>query len=161
MTAKQRVLYFKLWRKAAQAQGWIQKNGRVHEPARMESQPQAIWDIAQSHAEIITERDLRHAAHQLALGSDKPTNTLSNRDLDLLFAVFQHLAQPTLIPLQQADSGERRRHLHFLQNRVIPSALRSLALDTCKTEDIDTLTTRQLHQLVITLKNRPACLEPF
>ena len=136
MTPAQHSLYWRLWSAACMTQGWKQLS-----PAEQDAR--------------------RHAAHATALGRDKSSHHLDNRDLDSIFATFKALADPlhpgadpaTARRLTQ-DPGEKKRLLHRIARLAPDRYARQVALDTFGTTYLDNLSIAQLTQLSDTLLAR-------
>jgi hypothetical protein len=102
----------------------------------------------------------RHEIHRRALGQDKSSKALTNRDLDAIFDHFQSylvlLQGPTTGPTR-ADTQPLKRILWAIDHLGLPTAyIESIARDQFGSGDWRALTLDQLTKLRFTLASRQA-----
>jgi hypothetical protein len=106
MTKAQESLYWRLWGRAACANGWRGEEANTQ----------------------------RHAAHVKALGRDKSHKDMTNREIDLVFAEFRLLADPAnlnaAMEAANPEIGERRRLVAGTLERIESEAYLRPVLET-------------------------------
>ncbi|WP_193214974.1 hypothetical protein [Luteolibacter marinus] len=115
----------------------------------------------------------RHEIHRAALGKDKSSKELTNRDLDAIFDHFDKylvlLDGPKSGP-DRADVQPVKRLIYAIEQLGLPDRyLESISRDQFKTSDWRSLTERQLTRFRFTAVNRsrarkatePPCDDPF
>lgn len=162
MTPAQRKVYFRLWA-AALKTCWT-RSGKSF--TRCSSDDLAVevdglaFAAAWQEQRGITADDLRHAAHRVALGRDKSSSKLSNRDLDRVWALFRLLADPlnlaARLEWEHPERGARRRHDAVIHTAVPEAYARHVAGDKFGTRNLDALTDEQTAALATTLRQRQA-----
>jgi hypothetical protein len=135
MTEKQRTrFYFPAWNVAVKANGWHMKDCRLQiAPAgrdRLSDLGRTV--VAEALRRAGSEArgprldDLRHACHVVALGRDKSSAKLDNREVDKVVALFRLLTEETDIAAgmryDNPDIGERERLKVKISRLKIPHA---------------------------------------
>ncbi len=167
--AQQRRYYFPNWNSAFNA-NWRREKCRV---LKLEGRIEGDWvrkvealaqQIALQHHRAPTADDLRHACHALALGRDKSSADLDNREVDRVVTLFRLLADPDdLDAVTNWDYPEiaARKRLVYAINSAAPHAY----IDTIcrgKFSQIyeppfwEDLPIGALRHLALTLRNRKA-----
>lgn len=172
MTEKQHKWYLREWGRAYRVHWAGVKNGEcLSRPGRPHSSLRdQILGIAgriagSTQAGLLTPDCIRHACHVHALGKDKTSWSLGNRDLDLVVAVFRLLANSldlkAQLALTRAEGEEgvadRKRMLYSLEKIDLPAAyLAEMARDKFGSSDWRGLPDAALRQLIMTAKARAA-----
>jgi hypothetical protein len=183
MTPNQRLFYFKLWQKVAQAHDWIMVQrrllGRREEKFGREESSRlynAIWDaaeiLAQNNHRSVTADDLRHACHLVAIFPQKAASKqklapisskdISNKQLDRVIALFRVLINPNDIAASIAWSdpsvGEKQRLIYVIKNAAPLAYIDSICRDKFgllyTSPFYEDLELNELRQLAMTLRNR-------
>ena len=175
MNFSQTQLYRREWQAAARAHGWNTKAGimaalAAHRSGEVWQSPAlnellgTLYEIADAYAQCeeraVTTDDLRHACTGVALRRHISSKSFTNADFDKVLALLRLLANPTSLKNQiaaqnPAEVGERRRHLHIINQSDAPY-WRRIATDKFGHADLDRLTLTELRQLSLTLRNRQA-----
>lgn len=172
MTDKQRkFLYFPAWHEAVSANQWRMEAKRLVTPAaRFTDESKQIIQLAHERA-LADHRgpvieDLRHACHVFALGADKSSADLTNKEVDGVVALFRVLKDPEDLDARMAWEGflEGRKtgqypgdakRLEYFITRTAPDAyVRQVAADKFGTRLWENLTLPQKRSLAMTLANR-------
>ena len=132
MTPPQHKKYIRDWAGCAQANGWKMVKGRlVMNEARLNDHGRkvhaaAVQRAGGEHRAPVLE-DLRHGIHVVALGRDKSSKTMNNRETDAVFALFKLLVNECDIAADQdlsnPDRGELKRLLIRIHRLGIPDAI--------------------------------------
>lgn len=125
MTKLQRLKYFRLWSAACRARGWDS-----------------------------SDRQERHNVHVTALGTDKPTNKLTNADIDKIYAVLLALGQPSNLTAQVDQLNQPRKRMLHAISRHAPEYRDQICRDRFGHTRLSDLKDPQLQQLAMTLDNR-------
>jgi hypothetical protein len=159
-------LYWPGWAAAVRA-NWRREKGRVVVAPGAAANPWrdqvelAAEGMGASALAVVDWDWLRHAAHWVALGRDVSSKALNNGQLDRVLVLFRLLANPldlqAVLDWQAPGRPDRRRtewamrHLPHTDGYV-----RSVCSAKFGTRRWESLEDRALHQLLMTLKNRPA-----
>lgn len=113
--------------------------------------------IAQKQHRAPKQDDIRHAVHVVALGKDKSSKDLTNREFDRVLCLLRLLIDPDnleeVIRWENPDLDERKRLVWFIDN--FPAQyVRQIASDKFKQPGLDQLSMAQLRMLATTLRNR-------
>ena len=138
MTPPQHKKYIRDWASCAKANGWKMVKGRlVMNEARLNDHGRkvhaaAVQRAGGEHRAPVLE-DLRHGIHVVALGRDKSSKTMNNRETDAVFALFKLLVNECDIAadwkLNKPEIGERERLLIRINRLGIPDAI---ILEICR-----------------------------
>jgi hypothetical protein len=174
--AQQTRFYFPAWSRAWKA-NWRTVKGRVEvAPGRrpcliQETHGEPLVDYtraiealatrsAQKEHRALTADDLRHACHIFALGSDKTSAALTNLETDRVVNLFRLLADPddldAVLALLSPELGTVKRLLWYLEHCCQQPYVETIAADEFGTHDYRSLSPTKLHDLVRTMKHRPA-----
>lgn len=176
MTPKQHRWYLREWGRAFSAHWSGSRSGEVlARPGRGPSDLRdAIIGIAgrlaaQSEDGRLSADCIRHACHVRALGKDKGSWSLSNKDLDRVVAVFRLLADEldlkSRLAMDRTDAADstgevtadRTRMLYSVQHVDLPQDyVAEILRDKFGTPDARSLSDADLRQAVMTLKARAA-----
>ena len=163
MTDKQsRRFYFPAWRQA------LATFARMEHKCLVCLRPEdemvsRLWQIAEGIAETdlrtIQTEDLRHACHVVALGRDKSSKVLSNKEVDRVVALFKLLQDPcnidAVMTWDNPETPDRKRLLYSIEHIALdPAYKRQVLLDKFDTRAVGTLNNVQLTQYMMTLKAR-------
>ena len=172
MTDKQRTrLYFPAWA-AALAVNWTLDRGTA---TLIENPPGG--DFARQVDTLATQRaarlyhsvkadDLRRASHLVAIGRDKSSKELTNRELDRCLAFYRLLKDQydlaASVSVSDPAVDERRRLEWAINNCGMPlNYVAAVAQATQGNRDWRAFDNRQLGLLVATLRNRGAAKNPL
>ena len=170
MTPAQRTrFYFPAWHRAMRA-NWRTEKGRLIEldDAPVSELKQSVCDCAvtlalQQHRAPVAD-DLRHACHVVAIGRAKSSSDLANAEVERVVLLFRLLADPddldARINYDRPACAQRRRMEWALAHRYIPGYVTSISRELFGTSNWHTLKDDALHQLVMTLQNRPNAARP-
>ena len=133
MTEKQQKrFYFPNWATCVAANGWKQVKGRLElDEAKLNDHGRKVLAAAQAiatgqHRAPVLD-DLRHGVHVVALGRDKSSTKLNNRELDQVVALMKLMVNETDIAADQTLSnpalGERERLLIRIHRLKVPDAM--------------------------------------
>lgn len=127
MTRPQKFKYFKLWQAACKRNGWKS-----------------------------SDRVKRMEIHRLALGSEKSSETLTNRDLDWVYAALELAIDPdnlnAQLKLDSRDGGPLKRVMWSLDQYEEEPLVRSICRDKFGTVEWTTLSLQQARQLLMTVQ---------
>ena len=134
MTKKQqRRFFFPAWSAVCRALGWRMVAGRLElggGRAANEHRSRVIaaaTAIAAKEHRAPTLDDLRHGCYVVALGCDRDTLKLNNREVDAVTSLFKLLVDETNIAadlrLSNPDIGERERLVRAIIRLRVPDAL--------------------------------------
>lgn len=107
--------------------------------------------------------DIRHGAHQVALGKPVSARTLDNPQLDKVLAIFDRLINPDSLRAameEDGHAGKMRKVRWALANLYLPPYLRSECERIYGTTQWDTLTDDQQIRLRTHMRNRANALRP-
>jgi hypothetical protein len=171
--AQQTRFYFPAWNRCAAANHWLIRAGRlVGKRLETHGGPQStnlyhqVWTAAQAraadHHRAVIPDDLRHACHQVALGHDKPSADLTNKEVDRVVTLFAILQDPDNLDAQidwdHPDEAARKRLVHSIGNLAPFPYIDQICRDkfgaaytTPFWEDLSIAHLRQLH---LTLRGR-------
>lgn len=173
MTGPQTKHYWRLWSAVVRLHDWRMVAGRLAGVRLVSFGAEAvnilyqrIWDTAelqQTEGPLLAD-DMRHACHAVALGKNKSSRDLNNRDLDKIFALFKLLADPddldALLALQNPETAERTRLVHGIRAAApfpyIDALCRDRFASQYESPYFEDLAIDQLRQLHVTLKARSA-----
>ncbi len=163
-----RKLYWPAWSRALKA-AWYRHPVAGYVIQSAESMAVEITVAAQEQASAefraMDADDLRHAAHRLALGRDKSSSQLTNRELDRIVALFRILADPedlrARLEYDNPQRGERRRQDYVIRTSVPEAYARHVAADKFGTANLDGLNDQQARELAMTLRCRAAAQQPL
>lgn len=167
-TVQAKKLYWPLWSKALRM-AWFKHptDGLViqsAEPLAAEI-TLAAQESADAEFRSVTANDLRHAAHRMALGRDKSSSHLTNRELDRIVALFRILGDPddlkARLEYDHPERGERRRQDYVVRTAVPEAYARHVAADKFGTTNLDGLNDHQTRELAMTLRCRSAAGHPL
>lgn len=124
--------YFPNWLGTCRRLGWRLADGRLQvEEARLNQHAQRV--LAAGTARAAAEHrapvldDLRHGVHAVALGRDKSSKQLTNRELDCVVAFMQLMIQETNIGadilLDHPEISERKALKAGIENLKVPEAV--------------------------------------
>lgn len=163
MTDKQRWLYFRTWQRAYKA-NWLREAGCI---VRLVGRSGPVLDQVEDIACEFARRTggkvdadlLRHGCHTAALGVDKSSDNLDNRDLDLVLALFDLLIDPLNLAarmrLDNPGLDARRRLEWAVEHCGLPEAyVLTVCASKFGTHAWRNLEDVQLRQLMVTLKGR-------
>lgn len=175
MTKRQQTkLYFPAWHAAAAAHGWKAGKGQLIGERlecwggpNMDDIYQRIWTIAEQRAGAACgpmPDDFRHACHVVALGRDKSSYELDNKELDRVVALFRLLAEPddlaaTMTWLNPQEE-QRKRMLWWIRNRCVESYVVAVAREKFGTDNWQALSCEGVKELHMTLKHRQNAWKP-
>ena len=133
MTKKQqRRFFFPAWTAARRALGWKMVDGRLEIIlAKVNDHGRKVMDaahkIAAAQQRAPTLDDLRHGCYVVALGRDRDTLKLNNREVDAVTSLFKLLVNEADISadmkLSNPDIGERERLVRKINSLKIPDAI--------------------------------------
>lgn len=127
MTKPQKFKYFKLWQAACKRNGWKS-----------------------------SDREKRMEIHRLALGSEKSSETLTNRDLDWVYAALELAIDPdnltAQLKLDSRDGGRLKRVRWALDQYEEQPLVRSLCRDKFGNPEWMNLNLEQSVQLLMTVQ---------
>lgn len=163
MTDKQsRRFYFPAWRQALAT--FARTERKVLVCLRPDDEMVArLWQIAEGIAEAdlrtIQAEDLRHACHVVALGRDKSSKLLSNKEVDRVVALFKLLQDPcnidAVMTWDNPETPDRKRLLYSIEHINLDEAYkRQILQDKFDTRALASLSIAQLTQYMMTLKAR-------
>jgi hypothetical protein len=166
MTPAQRRIYWRLW-SAARRRAFQRMPGGAWRRVSPDPLAVEVERLAQARAaaavRAVSDTDLRHAAHQLALGRAASSQALSNRDLDRVWALFRLLADPldltARLEWEHPERGERRRQLHVARTAMPAPYAREVLRDKFGRSQLEVLRDDQLRQAALTLRLRRRRLE--
>lgn len=133
MTVKQQKrFFFPAWGQACRALGWRMFQGRLEMNVNTLNEfgckvhAAAVQRAGSAHR-AATLDDLRHGCYIVALGHDRDTLKLDNREVDAVTSLFKLLADETDIAagmkLANPDIGERERLVRKIHALKIPDAI--------------------------------------
>ena len=165
--------YWPAWGRVALAEGWRTERGRLVAqrpqstgPDEMAQLRARIWDAAGGRARAghhgIGPNDLRHGCHAVALGRDKSSLDLDNRELDRVVTLFRLLADPsdldTMMAWLHPEIGERRRLVwsikHLAPEAYINAIAKAKFAGQYEWPYWEDLPVNSLRQLAMTLRAR-------
>lgn len=168
MTTNQLRWYLREWQSAWKAHWSGIRNGeamaRMERPEHHPLRDQVL-DVARRLAGVrkspLDADCIRHACHVVALGRDVRAMTMTNKQADLVVAVFRQLAGVDLSALmttqQDATDQERGRLIHALASMDLPPGyLERIARDQFGTSTWRSLPTDTLRKLRMTAGARAA-----
>lgn len=166
-SAQAKKLYWPLWSKALRT-AWFRDPaaGYVLQSAEPMAEQITLDAQARAHDECraLSQDDLRHAAHRLALGHDQSSKTLDNRDLDRLVSLFRILADPddlrARLDWDHPERTARRRYDHVIRTSVPEAYARHVSADKFGQADPERLSHSQARDLAMTLRARAAARQP-
>ncbi|MES2219376.1 MAG: hypothetical protein V4587_00230 [Acidobacteriota bacterium] len=133
MTDKQaKFFYFPAWGKCADANEWRMERGRLvgarlaadgqHQCGVQSVRPlfDAIWDAAEAIAlaehRAVKPDDLRHGCHVVAIGRDRSSKEMVNKEVERVVSLFRLLTNPENVEAQMNwDSPERAEKKNLIQ----------------------------------------------
>lgn len=143
MTTAQRIkLMSHWWPAACRAQGWAASDRELRLRA-------LALCVAREHWSVIEFREALECIEPLASASELNTTT----DMDAVIRTLGLLADDLAAGMDNAEMGARRRLCHKLSGYPL-AYVAKLARDKFGTDDLDTLRSPQLQQLVMTLSQR-------
>jgi hypothetical protein len=160
MTPAQRTRYWRLWSKALKTafrtpDGELDRVSQDDFAVEIEG---LAFAAAFAASRAVTPDDLRHAAHRLACGRDRSSTTLTNREIDRVFALFRLLADPldleARLEWQTPERGERRRNEYVVRHAAPEAYASHVAHGKFGTRNLASLDNRQTKALAMTLRNR-------
>ncbi len=96
----------------------------------------------------------RHTIHSQALGLDKSSKSLTNRDFDRILAAFRAITRPDDLGAQLAAQNQpRMRALHVIGTHDA-AYVHALCRDRFRGQDPELMSDHDLAQLAMTLSNR-------
>ena len=138
MTPPQHKKYIRDWAAGAKANGWKMVKGRlVINESKLNDHGRKVYAAAvqragSEHRAPVLE-DLRHGIHVVALGRDKSSKAMNNRETDAVFALFKLLVNEcdlaAQLKLSNPDIGERERLVIRIERLKIPEAI---VLEICR-----------------------------
>lgn len=161
--AQAKRLYFPAWNRAFAANWYHDRGTAVRRQGRFCQELDQVEAVAAERARQrscrVTANELRHACHLVALGLDKSSLDLSNRELDQVLALFRVLADPddlsARIALDHPEKDARRRLEWAVRNCGLPEAyVRTVCSSKFGTHNWRGLDDLPLRQLMVTLKCR-------
>lgn len=161
---QQTRFYFPRWHRAFAA-NWQRIDGIIAQKSEhpVSKYFEAVSTIANRMAVLdhraVTDGDLRHACHIVALGKDTSSHTLTNQQVDRVVCLFDLLANPddlaATMKWDGKDSHDRRRLEFAIRNCGMDDAyIRQICRAKFGTNRMEGLNELQLKQLLITLKSR-------
>lgn len=178
MTPKQRMRYLRRW-SAAWRRHWC--GVRAGEPlARPDRGPSLLRDqvvaaaasVAARRGESLTADDIRRGCHVVAIGRNASSRTLTNREQDLVIAIFDRLAEgdhelqgQVLLDRHAAAAGntsaiptaDRSRLIRGIAASGYPAAaVAAISRDAHGTSEWRSLPTDRLARLALTIRQRAA-----
>ena len=177
MTDKQRkFFYFPAWHEAVAANQWHMEKKRLVTPAaRFTDESKQVIQLA--HERALQESrgpvvdDLRHACHLLALGTEKSSSDLTNKEVDGVVALFRVLKDPEDLDARLAWEGflegrktgiypgDEKRVEWFITKTAPDAYVRAIAADEFGTRQWENLSLAQKRKLAMTLANRKTSRE--
>lgn len=124
--------FFPRWTAACRALGWKMADGRLVLPeAKLNEHGKKVFAAATAIADreqrAPTLDDLRHGCYVVALGRDRDTLKLNNREVDAVASLFKLLVNDTDIAADQRltnpDIAERERLVLKIHSLKIPDAV--------------------------------------
>ena len=168
MTTNQMRWYLREWQSAWKAH-WagIQNKEAMARPDRPEHHPlrDQVLDVARRLAATrqgpLDADCIRHACHVVALGRDIRAMTMTNKQCDLVVAVFRQLAGVNLSAMmtieQKGVEQERGRLIHAIAAMELPPGyIERIASDQFGTSAWRSLPTATLKKLRLTASARAA-----
>lgn len=161
--AQAKRLYFPAWSRAFTANWFHDRGTAIRREGRFCQELDRVEAVAAERARQrscrVSANELRHACHLVAMGHDKSSLDLSNRELDQVLALFRVLADPddlsARIALDHPEQDARRRLEWAVRNCGLPEAyVRAVCSSKFGTNDWCGLDDVPLRQLMITLKSR-------
>jgi hypothetical protein len=162
VSPSQTQLYLRTWGAAWKA-NWFTHKGSVQalRPELgqwAETVEAAAEAIARRQHRAVKQDDIRHAVHLVALGKDKSSKDLTNREFDRVLCLLRLLTDPddleAVIKWEHPELDERKRLLWTI-HRSPEAYVRDLCMDRFRTSDLDSLSDAQIKMLAMTLRNRP------
>ena len=164
MTDKQhKYFYLRAWTQAFAANWQRDRGTLLRKEGRSGTRLDQVEDVAAERAwkrtSRVTAEDLRHACHVVAIGHDKSSLDLNNRELDKLVSLFRILTDPddlnAQIALDNPEVEARRRLEWSVEHCGLDDAyMLHIVHSKFGTKNWRSLPDPQLRQLVVTLKNR-------
>lgn len=176
MSPEQRARFFMpAWTLCCQRNRWFTREGfAVVEEQLLPAEGRQAIAFARQRARMrdgarapqpFTLRDLHHGCYLVALGRDKDTERLTNKEQDRIVALVRYLAAPMdlkAIATWQAyqrgeDPGQQVRTKHFIRSRGPEAILRHLTHDLTggQTKDWESLDEKKQAELSRLLAQRP------
>lgn len=126
MSPAQKTLYFRLWRDACRVQGWKS-----------------------------SDRELRLEQHRIAIGTTRSSTSLTQTQIDSVFAQFKLLADPDNIEAHLAidnpELGQIKR-IQFALSKFHEALVSKISADKFGTKNWKSLTCEQSQELLMTCK---------
>lgn len=164
MTERQhKFFYLRAWNRAFAASWFHDRGTAVRRPGRICQELDQVEAVAAERARLrscrVSANELRHACHLVALGRDKSSLDLTNRELDQVVALFDLLADPdnlrARIALDHPEQEARRRLEWSVEHCGLPEAyVLTVCASKFGTHAWRNLEDVQLRQLIVTLKSR-------
>lgn len=164
MTERQKYrLYFPAWRAAVKANGWRMESGRLMvDEGRLGVEGRQVLALARQRAAMEHRApgvdDLRHGCHVLALGRDKSSKVLTNRELDVVVALFRLLADgddlAARLDWDHPETLEERRVEWVIRHAAPEAYVRAVCADRFGTREWSGLALGAKRQLAMTLVER-------
>jgi len=134
--AQHTKFYFPNWLGTCRRLGWRMESGRLLSPCGNEHQHKvyaaACMIAAKEHRAPVID-DLRHGVHVVALGCDKSSKMLNNRELDRVVSYMQLMVDETNIKadmcLDNPDIKVREALVASIDKMIIPL---SIIDDVCR-----------------------------
>lgn len=166
MTDKQfKCFYLPAWTRCMSANQWRMSKGRlICEP---QSNPlvlelSQVWNCATGIAVLdhrgVEPNDLRHGCHIIALGRDVSSKRLNNKEVNLVVALFDRLADPDSLRACARHSdptiAQREGLIKAIQAKAPHAYVAQISLDQCGTKDWESVSIEHLQNFLRTVSNR-------
>jgi hypothetical protein len=171
MTPRQhKSFYFPAWNKCARAQGW-HTQAAIQNPQSSIPNPQfaallasqilvAAAQLARADHRGLTPSDFRHACTIVALGQDKSSLALTNREVQRVVDLFRVLAEPenlsAIAHWNDPELAEKENLIGAAQAKAPAAYVMAILKDRFHSTVMSDLSVRQLRLLCLTLNQRSA-----
>ena len=163
--AQKYKFYFPAWNRCARNNFWTMTKGRLNaEPQENPLIPElaAVWtyalQIARDEHRGVVPDDLRHACHIVAIGRDKSSEKLTNREVNRVVELFDMLADPDDVTArmrwENPELAEKQGLIKSIKEKAPEDYIRKISEDKFGTMSWEDLDVHKLRQLVITVTNR-------